>query len=329
MDRNGFSLLFVPHGGESKKGIREFRLSGTALAVGAAVGIFLAVAFVAMAVTYGSAVVDQMRFLKLQQENEILRSELAQMNQSVLAMRSKMDLISERDDILRHAAELDPLSQELRRVGVGGTYRDFNSEVLLLSSRSGRTMKETQTTLNQLLREAALELESLLEIEDALSESEAFLRGFPSIWPIDDSTYKVRVSSPYTWRIHPVTGKRHFHEGNDIVAPRGTPVRATADGRIDRFRDVLRKGSAYNLGNYVKIDHGNGYVTFYGHLDHLHPRVRKAARVSRGDIIGYVGNTGRTTGYHLHYEIHYQGRTVNPWHHYYEDRMDEALERRR
>ncbi|MCK4772395.1 MAG: M23 family metallopeptidase, partial [Candidatus Latescibacteria bacterium] len=267
MDRNGFSLLFVPHGGESKKGIREFRLSGTALAVGAAVGIFLAVAFVAMAVTYGSAVVDQMRFLKLQQENEILRSELAQMNQGVLAMRSQMDLISERDDILRHAAELNPLSQELRRVGVGGTYRDFNSEVLLLSSRSGRTMKETQTTLNQLLREAALELESLLEIEEALSESEAFLRGFPSIWPIDDSTYKIRVSSPYTWRIHPVTGKRDFHEGNDIVAPRGTPVRATADGRIDRFRDGLRKGSTFHLGNYVKIDHENGYVTYYGHLD--------------------------------------------------------------
>lgn len=328
MDRNGFSLLFIPHVGKSKKGIREFRLSGTALAVGAAIGTFLTVAFVAMVVTYGSAVIDQARFQKLQQENEILRSELAQMSESVLTLRGQMDVISQRDEILRNAAELDPLSAELRRAGVGGTYRDFDSEVLLLSSRSGRMVKDTQSTLNQLLREAALEQESLLEVENALAEAEVFLRGFPSIWPIDNSQNRVYVSSPFTWRTHPVTGKRDFHEGNDIVAARGTPVRATADGRIERCQDGLRKGSTYLLGNYVKINHENGYETYYGHLDHLHPRANRAARVKRGDIIGYVGNTGQTTGYHLHYEIHYLDKAVNPWHHYYDDRMDEALERK-
>ena len=328
MDRNGFSLLFVPHGGESRTGIREFRLSGTALTLGVSAGIALAVAFVAMVFTYGSAVVDQAHFSRLQQENEILRSELALMSENVRNLRGQMDVISQRDEILRNAAELDPLSDELRRAGVGGTYRDFDSEVLLLSAGSGSTIKDAQTTLNQLLREAALELESLLEIENALAAEEEFLRGYPSIWPIDNSLYRVRISSAFTWRTHPVTGKRDFHEGNDIVAARGTPVRATADGRIDGCQDGLRKGSTRPLGNYVKINHGNGYVTYYGHLDHLHPRSRRGARVSRGDIIGYVGNTGRTTGYHLHYEIHFDGKEVNPWHHYFDDRMDEALERK-
>ncbi len=329
MDRKGFSLLFVPHGGESKKGIRELPVSGTALAVGVALTIFIMVAFVAMVFTYGSAIVNQVRFLKLQQENDILRSELAQMNESVLALRDKMDLISQRDDILRYAAELDPLSEELRRAGVGGTYRDFNREVLLLSAETGGMARDTQTVLNQLYRESALELESLLEIEATLAAEEAFLNGFPSIYPIDRSLYRTHLSSAYTWRTHPVTGRRDFHDGNDIVAARGTPVRATADGRIDATKNGLKKGSTFLLGNYVKIDHGNGYLTFYGHLDYLHPRARRGAMVKRGDIIGYVGNTGRTTGYHVHYEIHYLGQTVNPWNHYYDNRMNEALERNR
>ena len=330
MNRNGFSLLIVPRDNKSR-GVREFRLSGTALVMGAAAGLLAAVLMVAMAATYGSSVVDQVTFLKLQRENEILRMELARMNESVIALRSQMDIIAERDDILRHAAELAPLSQEIRRAGVGGTYRDFDREILLLASRSGRMVKDTQTLINQLHREAALELESLLEIESRIAESEAFFRGFPSIWPIERTKYRgVHISSSYGWRTHPVTGKPNdFHEGNDIVAPRNTPVRATADGRIDRCQDDLSKGSTFSLGNYVKIDHGNGYVTFYGHLDHLHPRVRRGASVKRGDIIGYVGNTGRTTGYHLHYEIHYNREDVNPYHHYYDDRMAEILGRGR
>jgi murein DD-endopeptidase MepM/ murein hydrolase activator NlpD len=325
MDRNGFSLLFVPHGGESKKGIRELPISGTALVVGVALTIFIMVGFVAMVFTYGSATVDQVRFFKLQQENEILRSELAHMNESVLALREKMDLVSRRDDILRHAAELDPLSEELRQAGVGGTYRDFDSELLLISSGAGGMAKDTQSILNQLHRESAIELESLLEIEATLAAEQNFFNGFPSIYPIDRSIYRTHLSSAYTWRTHPVTGERDFHDGHDIVAARGTPVIATADGRIDGARDGLRKGSTLLLGNYVKIDHGNGYVTYYGHLDHLHPRSRRGAIVKRGDIIGYVGNTGRTTGYHLHYEIHFQRQTVNPWNHYFDDRWNDVL----
>lgn len=329
MDRNGFSLLFVPHGGESKKGIRELPVSGTTITVGVGLTIFIMVAFVAMVFTYGSASVDQVRFFKLQRENDILRSELTHMNESVLTLRDKMDLISQRDDILRHAAELDPLSEELRQAGVGGTYRDFDSAVLLLSANTGRMARDTQMVLNQLHRESALELESLLEIEATLAAEEAFFNGFPSIYPIDRSLYRTHLSSSYRWRTHPVTGRRDFHDGNDIVAARATPVIATADGRIEATKDGLKKGSTILLGNYVKIDHGNGYVTFYGHLDYLHPRARRGARIKRGDIIGYVGNTGRTTGYHLHYEIHYLGKTVNPWNHYFNDRWNEVLERNR
>lgn len=319
MERNGFSLLLVPRGNEGH-GVREFRVSGTGLVAGITAGLFAVVVFVAMTVTYGSALVNQVRFLQLQRENDILRGELVQMEESVLALRNQMDLIAERDEMVRHAAELDPIAEELRRAGVGGTRRDFDREVLLLSAGTGSTVKDTQTLINQLHREAALELESLLEIGKKLSEEEAFFNGFPSIWPIDKTKYRVRVSDAYGNRTHPVTGAKDFHEGNDIVAAKGTPVRATADGRIARRQDGLKKGSNFLLGNYVKIDHGNGFETYYGHLDHLHARSRLGAQVKRGDIIGYVGNTGRTTGYHLHYEIHNKGKDVNPWHYYYDDR---------
>jgi len=181
-------------------------------------------------------------------------------------------------------------------------------------------VKDTQTLINQLHREAALELESLLEIESRIAESEAFFRGFPSIWPVDQSKYRTRVSSAYGYRDDPVTGDYEFHRGQDIAAAAGTPVRATADGRIVQLRKGLQESSRYTLGNFVKIDHGNGYVTYYGHLMNLHPRIQRGASVKRGDIVGYVGNTGRTTGYHLHYEIHYRDKDVNPWYHYYNDR---------
>jgi len=112
------------------------------------------------------------------------------------------------------------------------------------------------------------------------------------------------ISSYYGFRRDPFTGKRAFHAGIDIVGRYGAPVRATADGVV--YRVGYQKG----LGRYVKIRHHHGYITVYGHLCKY--VVRRGEKVKKGDIIGYLGNTGRSTGPHVHYEIRYWGRPINP-----------------
>jgi murein DD-endopeptidase MepM/ murein hydrolase activator NlpD len=171
-----------------------------------------------------------------------------------------------------------------------------------------------------------LELESLLEIDARFEESETFLLGYPSITPIDRTLYRTRMSSAFKMRDDPIEpSRRRFHAGNDWAAAKGTPVRATADGIIVDRRSDVTTFERFGFGNYVRIDHGNGLQTFYGHFDRLHPRSKVGARVKRGEVIGYVGNTGRSDGFHVHYAVIKDGREINPWHFYFDDRTSDAL----
>jgi murein DD-endopeptidase MepM/ murein hydrolase activator NlpD len=323
MGRKGYSILLVPRDNEAR-GVREMRLSGGAL-LGIALAAFIVIAgFAAMLTTYGSAVVDQVSFARLQRENVTLRHQLARMGESVGELRDQMDIVAQRDDNLRSYLFLDPLPEEFRRAGIGGSRRSFDTELYLLSNETAGAAKEAEVSLDQLSREVKLELESLLEIDDVMAENEAFLAGFPSIKPIDGEKYYTRLTSAFGMRYHPILQTRKFHEGNDWYAREGTPVRATADGVVIGFRDDVKGRTQSGLGNFVRIDHGNGYTTVYGHLSALHPGIRNTKRVKRGDIIGYVGGTGFADGVHLHYAVIYQGKYVNPWYFYHDDRVRDA-----
>jgi murein DD-endopeptidase MepM/ murein hydrolase activator NlpD len=120
-----------------------------------------------------------------------------------------------------------------------------------------------------------------------------------------------RVSSGFSMRVHPIYHMNKFHYGMDFVAPTGTAVYATADGVVTMASDYL------GYGNYIKIEHGYNYETAYGHLNSI--GVRKGQKVVRGQIIGTVGNTGISTGDHLHYEVIYNGKTVNPINYFSDD----------
>ncbi len=122
--------------------------------------------------------------------------------------------------------------------------------------------------------------------------------------PHGSPTEYVRISSPFGTRIHPITRKRHTHKGVDMAAPRMTPIYASADGTIT----FAKSNGGY--GKFVKINHGNGYKTAYAHMQKI--AVKKGDQVRRGDLIGYVGSTGRSTGNHLHYEVYYQDKLINP-----------------
>ncbi len=114
----------------------------------------------------------------------------------------------------------------------------------------------------------------------------------------------MRISSPFGTRVHPITRKKHTHKGIDLAAPKMTPIYATADG------EVTFSGRNGGYGNFVKINHRNGYKTAYAHMHRI--AVKKGADVHKGDLIGYVGTTGSSTGNHLHYEVYYQDKLVDP-----------------
>ena len=122
--------------------------------------------------------------------------------------------------------------------------------------------------------------------------------------PNGTPTEYVRISSPFGSRIHPITHKRHGHKGIDLAAPRNTPIYATADGV------VTFSGRNGGYGNFVKLNHKNGYKTAYAHMNRI--AVRKGKTVQKGDLIGYVGSTGSSTGNHLHYEVYYQDKLIDP-----------------
>jgi murein DD-endopeptidase MepM/ murein hydrolase activator NlpD len=138
------------------------------------------------------------------------------------------------------------------------------------------------------------------------------LAGLPAIQPISNKDL-TRTASGFGWRIHPIYKIRKFHEGMDFTSPTGTDVYVTADGIVAEIeRDPYR-----GYGNKIVVDHGFGYKTLYAHLEGFN--VKLGQKVTRGDIIGYVGSTGLSTAPHLHYEVHKNGKPVNPINYYFND----------
>jgi murein DD-endopeptidase MepM/ murein hydrolase activator NlpD len=142
-------------------------------------------------------------------------------------------------------------------------------------------------------------------------DKEVLLSAIPSIQPIDNNDLR-RMASGYGWRTDPFTKARRKHKGMDFSAPTGTPIYAPSDGKVIR---VDSRSAGY--GKHIRIDHGFGYVTLYAHLSEYN--VRRGQQVKRGDVIGFVGNTGRSVAPHLHYEIRKDGTPINPINFYYGD----------
>lgn len=153
---------------------------------------------------------------------------------------------------------------------------------------------------------AAWEVTEEGEVRTVVGEGTEEVPDVPSDMSVPNGTPTeyVRISSPFGSRIHPITHKRHGHKGIDLAAPRNTPIYATADGV------VTFSGRNGGYGNFVKLNHKNGYKTAYAHMNSI--AVRKGKTVQKGDLIGYVGSTGSSTGNHLHYEVYYQDKLIDP-----------------
>jgi len=145
-------------------------------------------------------------------------------------------------------------------------------------------------------------------LRSTINTNKEQILSYPAIYPIKDG--KLHLSSNYGYRSDPFSRKYKFHDGHDFSVPTGTDVYSSANGR------VIKSQYLGSFGNYVEIDHGNGYITVYGHLSSR--EVRRGEKVLRGQKIGEVGNTGRSTAPHLHYEIRYQKQAMDPSQFYFD-----------
>ncbi len=216
------------------------------------------------------------------------------------------DLQQRDDNLYRVIFQADPIPLSVRK----GTSANNDYYEKLLSMTNSEIVVSTTKKLNMLKKELYIQSKSYDELVQLTKNKEVMLQHLPAIQPVLNKDL-TRMASGYGWRIDPIYHTRRFHEGMDFTAPIGTDIYATADGT------VMSAGWQQGYGNCVQINHGYGYVTLYGHMSAI--KVRIGQPVKRGDVIGLVGSTGKSTGPHLHYEVHFKGQIMNPQNYYFMD----------
>ena len=242
----------------------------------------------------------------LRDENRRLKSEYGVLSRRLENMLDVMDRISERDDnFYRVMMQLDPMSETQRLAGLGSEnrYRE------LRKMSDARLVEELTKRMNLLERRIYSQIQSFDQLRSAVGDQQHKLAHIPSVIPINIEDYT--MSSGYGWRKDPIYGSSKFHEGLDFAASTGTNVFATADGIVQ----LARYQAGY--GNCIDIDHGYNYVTRYAHLSEID--IKEGDEVKRGQFIGKVGSTGKSTGPHLHYEVRFKDVAQNPVNFYFMD----------
>lgn len=284
---------------EKKKG-RKFKIFFLSL-----VGMLLS-GFLLLVIYLNLPYVETPKEKSLHRELSNMQLQFELLNKKMAQAQSVLSEVEDRDNNLyRVYFETNPIPEEQRRAGFGGVnrYKDLegfdNSNLIINATRN----------LDILTKQIVVQSKSLDEIAKLAEEKEKLLAAIPAIQPVQNKDLK-RIASGYGYRTDPFTKAKKFHYGMDFSAPRGTPIYATGDGVIARADN---KATGY--GNHIVIDHGYGYESLYAHMYKYN--VRPGQKVKRGDIIGFVGSTGRSEGPHCHYEVFKDGERINPTNFYY------------
>ena len=259
---------------------------------------------------------DSPKESKLKNEIKNLTTQYKIIDESMQQIEIVLDDIQQRDDnIYRTIFEADPIPKSIRKQGFGGVnrYKKFagysNSDIIISTTKK----------IDQLTKQLYLQSKSFDDIISLAKDKSKMLASIPAIQPVSNKQLS-RMASGYGYRIHPIYKTRKLHTGMDFSAKTGTEIYATGDGVISKVRRSKR-----GYGNHVKINHGFGYETLYAHMSKY--IVRKGQKVKRGEVIGYVGNTGTSVAPHLHYEVHKDKRKINPVNFYYNDLNPEEYEK--
>ena len=258
------------------------------------------------------------KYLRLQ--NSQLQQDFEDLSDSVSQIQMKMAELEKRDNsVYRSIFEASPLPDSAR-----ANFLEKQQEIAKVESMSSNELvRSVAQTLSNLKNRIAAQRNSYAEINHLIMNKEKLLAATPAIQPVSNQDLS-RIASGFGYRIDPIYKTVKMHAGLDFTAPQGTPIYATANGVI---KTAGNTGNGY--GNYVVINHGYGYETLYGHMVKI--KARRGQKVDRGDLIGYVGSTGKSTGPHCHYEVHKNGRKLDPVYFFYNDlspqQFDELLKR--
>jgi murein DD-endopeptidase MepM/ murein hydrolase activator NlpD len=235
----------------------------------------------------------------LQKENRSQKGQLASLAQKIDQISRKMIELKEFDHKLKVMVNLETDEEPSNFLGIGGSDPSILNPDYSVEEAHQKLVRLMHKSVDNLDTEIALQINEKVELSGFLEEQKSMLACTPSIWPA-----KGWVSSRFGYRTSPFTGKKEFHRGLDISARQDTPIIAPADGI------VASAGKDYGYGNVLTLQHGHGLKSRYAHLSKM--LVRQGQSVKRGQEIALMGNTGRTTGTHLHYEVHLNGVAVNP-----------------
>tara|TARA_B110000879_G_scaffold82367_1_gene114355 strand:- start:1204 stop:2049 length:846 start_codon:yes stop_codon:yes gene_type:complete len=259
---------------------------------------------------------DSPKEKRLNREINALTSQYEIVEDKLRQVELVLDDVQNRDDnIYRVIFEADPIPKSIRKAGYGGVNRYEN----LKGFSNSDLIINTSEKIDQISKQLYIQSKSFDDIIELAKNKSDMLAALPAIQPVSNKNLS-RMASGYGYRIHPIYKTRKLHTGMDFSAKSGTPIYATGDGKVSKV-----KRSRRGYGNHVMIDHGYGYKTLYAHMKKY--AVKKGQKVKRGEVIGYVGNTGTSVAPHLHYEVHKDGRKINPVNFYFNDLNAEEYEK--
>ncbi|MGB8706317.1 MAG: M23 family metallopeptidase [Gillisia sp.] len=299
----------------SYKKIEQKKGRKLGIAILSIVGSFLA-GFILLVIYLNIPQIETPKEKALKRELQNMQLQYGILNKKMDQIQNVLSNVEDRDNnIYRLYFEANPIPEEQRKAGFGGINRYKDLE----GYENSKLIIETNKRMDILSKQLVVQSKSLDEIAALAKEKEKLLASIPAIQPVKNEDLR-RIASGYGWRSDPFTKVKKFHYGMDFSAPRGTPVYATGDGVVARADN-----RATGFGNHIEIEHGFGYRTLYAHLYKYNVKVGE--HVKRGDLIGFVGSTGRSQGTHLHYEVFKDGEHINPINFYYGNLSPEEYDR--
>jgi murein DD-endopeptidase MepM/ murein hydrolase activator NlpD len=246
---------------------------------------------------------------------DLMKDNYAVLNSKVKALQKQMGDLEKRDnEVYRSIFEANPVSDSARTKAIEQK-KEIEKISLMSDDELGKTIANT---LDNIAARVVYQQQSYDAIQKLIQNQDAKLSSIPAIQPVSNKDLD-RIASGFGMRIHPIYGIGKMHNGLDFTAPQGTPIYATGDGV------VTTAGAGGGAGNHVIINHGYGYETVYMHMVRIKTTV--GAKVKRGEVIGWVGSTGASTGPHCHYEVHINGEPVDPVYFFYNDLNAEQYDR--
>ena len=296
MKSSGYTLLVIPRG---HREVRKFQIPGGALKLLSLIVIVGVIAVSYVSYKFFDDRGNLEKLSRLETLNKVQKDQIDLLAGKVVNFEERMAELSRFDEKIRVMTNLEGDRDGGKLLGVGGSFPDEGTVKYKVEEMEQVLINEIHKNIDQLLDEATVQEQSFKELLEYLEKQKSILASTPSIWPVMGW-----VTSEFGYRVSPFTERREFHKGIDIATRLGKEIVAPADGVVAK---VLK--DKY-MGNTIWINHREGISTCYAHL--VKKIVKAGQKVKRGDVIGYVGNSGRSTGPHLHYSVMVDGVYVNP-----------------